>query len=142
MRLQRVFNYFLNNLLHAWVLQYCNNLQIIVVLHTSPLIPLGMLGSGKCYKQANNLTFYHTYFEGQALVVLQINTPVMQEKELHSTCPYSEEQWDYSLPSPADQSTSNPFLPALTRHHCLKVFRNQLLKLLTRFLFIFAAVLP
>lgn len=75
MRLQRVFNYSLNNLLHAWVLQYCNNLQIIVVLHTSPLIPLGMLGSGKRYKQANNLTFHHTYFEGQALVVLQINTP-------------------------------------------------------------------
>jgi len=58
-----------------------------------------------------------------------LTCPVMQEREMHSTCHYSEEQTDYSLPSPAAKSTSDLFLPALRKHLYLKVFRNQLLKL-------------
>lgn len=37
-----------------------------------------------------------------------------------------------SLPSPIAVSTSDPFLLALRKHHHLEVFKNQLLKLLTR----------
>lgn len=66
--------------------------------------------------------------------------PVTQDKDMHSTCHYSEEQTDYSLPSSAAKSTSDPFLPALRRHHYLKVFRNQVLKLSTKFIFV--TVLP